>query len=66
MTSPTTTGGAFGRIAPTDDVPEPMPPCGGSWIRDEEGGLTPADLATASRAGLAPAPAPAEANDTEA
>jgi hypothetical protein len=28
------------------------PPSGGSWLRDADGGLTPADAATASGAGL--------------
>lgn len=28
------------------------PPTGGSWIRDADGGLTPADQATAEGAGL--------------
>jgi hypothetical protein len=29
------------------------PPSGGSWIREADGGLTPADKATATGAGLA-------------
>lgn len=41
------------RIAPTADNPEPRPPCGGEWLRDADGGLTPADAATAAAAGLA-------------
>ena len=28
------------------------PPCGGSWLRDADGGLSPADAATAAGAGL--------------
>ncbi len=48
----------FGRIAPTEANPEPLPPCGGSWTRDADGGLTPSDLATATRAGLVLEPAP--------
>lgn len=42
------------RIAPPE-VAEPielMPPCSGSWIRDADGGLTPADAPTAAAAGL--------------
>lgn len=38
---------------------EPLPPCGGSWIRDAAGGLTPADEATARSAGLWDEPEPA-------
>ena len=29
------------------------PPCGGSWLRDADGGLSPADADTAAAAGLA-------------
>lgn len=51
------------RILPTESTPEPRPPCGGSWIRDADGGLTPGDAATAQAAGLDWAP-PADARDT--
>lgn len=49
------------RIAPqldADGAPIDLaPPCGGSWIRDADGGLSPADESTAAAAGLAwPAP----------
>lgn len=41
------------RIAPSTDADtELLPPAGGSWIRDADGGLTPADEATAKGAGL--------------
>ena len=33
-------------------VPDLFPPCGGSWRRDADGGLTPLDAATAQAAGL--------------
>ena len=45
---------AFGRIEPTEANPMPDPPCGGSWTREADGGLVPADEATAIRAGLMP------------
>lgn len=48
------------RILPTDANPEPLPPCGGSWRRGEDGGLSPTDAATAEAAGLAWSEAPAE------
>lgn len=41
------------RIEPTEGNPEPLPPVGGLWSRDEDGGLRPADRATALAAGLA-------------
>ena len=45
------------RIEPRHDANgRPMdldPPSGGSWIREADGGLTPADQATATGAGLA-------------
>jgi len=47
-----TAAAQFGRIAPTVDVPHPLPPTSGFWIEDEEGGLTPADEATARTADL--------------
>lgn len=31
---------------------EAMPPCGGSWVREADGGLRPRDEATAKDAGL--------------
>jgi hypothetical protein len=45
------------RIAPVIDpdtglATEINPPAGGSWLRDADGGLTPADEATARGAGL--------------
>lgn len=52
----------YTRIAPPEDGAELFPPCGGTWLRDEAGGLTPADAATAALAGLPaiePEPAPA-------
>ena len=36
------------------------PPCGGSWQRDADGGMTPADEQTAKAAGLQWGDAPAE------
>ncbi|ACB34505.1 hypothetical protein Lcho_2239 [Leptothrix cholodnii SP-6] len=53
------------RIAPVIDaetgkVIELNPPCGGSWLRDADGGLTPGDAATAKAAGLQWGDAPAE------
>lgn len=41
------------RIEPTEGNPEPLPPVGGQWTRDEDGGLRPSDRATAIAAGLA-------------
>jgi hypothetical protein len=41
------------RIEPTPEIPEPNPPTSGNWIRDEDGGLRPADAATAATAGMA-------------
>lgn len=39
------------------------PPCGGHWLRDTDGGLTPADAQTAAAAGLDwPAADPTEAD----
>ena len=40
------------RIAPTTACPEPTPPAGGTYIREADGGLRPADQATATAAGL--------------
>lgn len=40
------------RIEPTEDVPEPTPTTGGNWVRHADGGLAPADEATAQAAGL--------------
>lgn len=40
------------RVEPTPGV-ELNPPCGGRWLRDADGGLTPADAPTAAAAGLA-------------
>ena len=40
------------RIEPTEANPEPLPQSGGQWLRDEDGGLRPADRATAEGAGL--------------
>lgn len=40
-------------IDPATGLPvELNPPCGGSWLRDADGGLTPADQETAEAAGL--------------
>lgn len=52
------------RIPPTEAAPEPRPPCGGSWIRDADGGLTPGDAETALAAGLDWAPV-ADARTTD-
>jgi hypothetical protein len=41
------------RIEPTPEIPEPNPPTSGNWIRDLDGGLRPADAATAATAGMA-------------
>lgn len=32
---------------------EALPPCGGNWLREADGGLRPRDEATAKDAGLA-------------
>lgn len=40
------------RFEPTEETPEPMPPSGGNWVRDADGGLSPADAVTAAAAGL--------------
>jgi hypothetical protein len=40
------------RIPPADDGSDITPTAGGSWIRDADGGLTPADAQTARAAGL--------------
>jgi len=40
------------RIDPTPEVPEPNPPCGGTWYRDPDGGIIPGDEQTALAAGL--------------
>jgi len=46
-------------LHPTTGNPlEMTPPAGGSWTRDADGGLTPADEATARSAGLWVEPAP--------
>jgi hypothetical protein len=42
------------RIEPTPEIPLPSPPCTGFWIRDDDGGIRPADALTAADAGLAP------------
>lgn len=48
------------RVEPVPDYPDAPPPCGGSWIRQEDGGLLPGDADTAAAAGLAwPTPAAA-------
>ena len=37
-----------------DGIPwDLLPPCGGHWLRDVDGGLSPADEGTARAAGLA-------------
>lgn len=45
------------RIEPVRDAAgrplELAPPCGARWLRDADGGLTPADAQTAEAAGLA-------------
>lgn len=53
---------------PDHPAQETVPPCGGSWVRNPDGSLTPADDATAQAAGLlvpAPAPTPAPAVATK-
>lgn len=54
---PEQTGDLPARIEPrmdSDGSPIDLtPPTGGRWIRDEDGGLRPADAATARDAGLA-------------
>lgn len=45
------------RFEPTPGCPEPMPGIGGNWLRHPDGGLAPADEATALAAGLGWAPA---------
>lgn len=49
------------RIEPTPENPLPMPNCGGLWERDSDGGLRPADEATARRAGLSDEVLPVDA-----
>lgn len=44
------------RIEPTEHNPLPSPPCSGNWLRDDDGGVRPADARTAADAGLAPPP----------
>lgn len=39
------------RIPPIEGA-DVNPPCGGRWLRDPDGGLTPADAETAAAAGL--------------
>lgn len=39
------------RIPPIEGA-DVNPPCGGHWLRDPDGGLTPADAETAAAAGL--------------
>ncbi len=41
------------QLGPTGAPLELDPPCGGSWRRDADGGLSPADESTARAAGLA-------------
>jgi hypothetical protein len=54
-------------IDPETGKPVEMnPPCGGTWLRDAEGGLTPADEATARAAGLQWGDATEPASDTSA
>ena len=56
------------RIEPTPDCPEPNPGSGGTWVRYPDGGLAPADEATARAAWLDWVPAdqaaPQTATDT--
>jgi len=42
----------YGRIEPTKENPEPVPPTSGLWRREADGGLVPQDDATARTAGL--------------
>ena len=42
----------FARIEPTAEIPEPQPPTSGNWLQEVDGGLVPADEATARTAGL--------------
>lgn len=50
------------RIEPTPGA-DVNPPSGGRWLRDADGGLTPADARTAADAGLDwPAAEPPEAD----
>lgn len=42
----------FARIEPTPECPEPQPTTSGNWIQEPDGGLIPADEATARTAGL--------------
>lgn len=53
------------RIPPTAATPEPRPPCGGTWLRDADGGLTPGDADTAQAAGLAWSPPAADARTAD-
>lgn len=56
----------FPRIEPTEAIKEPVPPCSGNWIRDKDGGIRPADEATAITAGLIPNPADQPAGSADA
>lgn len=53
------------RIEPVLDAKgqpiDQLPPCGGSWVREADGGLSPADEATALAAGLLNTPPAADA-----
>jgi hypothetical protein len=67
--APAPAGPAWRRIEPTLDAAgqpvEVLAPCGGSWQRDADGGLTPRDESTARDAGLINTPtadAPVAAN----
>jgi hypothetical protein len=55
-TTPAPTSPTWRRIEPVLDAEgnpvDQLPPCGGSWQREADGGLTPADEATARAAGL--------------
>lgn len=55
------------RIEPHPEGLELSPPTGGSWVREPDGGLAPADAATAAAAGLEwPEETPATARKAKA
>lgn len=54
--TPAAAAPAWSRIEPvlnaTGQPVDLLPPCGGSWVREADGGLMPADESTAVAAGL--------------
>lgn len=52
------------RIEPIEKDADMVPPTGGSWLRDADGGLTPLDEQTAHGAGLQWPPVQTETKPT--